>query len=243
VDPQELEAWYDTWTSFTWRGRVFVGIRAGDGRIEGRLCNGSLSWARANGLDVYGPDDVYGVFPMTEVSGLEGAATNLLDEWRAYQLGPSTATKAQSVFGRWLLAGLTTLPGDPGSEAELTALDALAAEFRMESDWLSALWSVVEDLIRDSFASAADEGVLTFSRELGLPLADRSSITPYDIASAVMVALGHPEMQMPDIPGPEFVRLCLHVAGKIARFRTPGRIELVIARTEEGMAGAGRPLA
>ena len=235
VSPQKLDHWYDVWTRFVWRERVFLALRIGADQVEGQLCNGSLSWARSNGLEICSPDHVYGRFPLAEISGLREVRTDLLAEWGARNLSPTPGPGSGTDFGRRLRDALAPESGEPD-------VDALVATWPGGSGPWIVLDYVLEALAVNAFSGPNDRGVLAFSRELGTALSANHPIEPIHVATTVSRALGNRNtetMPPPELPPVERLRTTLAICAKIGGFRGREHIDWLIWQGEAAAARAG----
>lgn len=232
VSPQKLDYWTDVWTRFTWRGQVFLALRVEDGHVEGQLCNGSLSWARANGLEVFSPDHVYGRFPLGEVSELREVQTDLLGEWNSRNLSATPGPGSGTEFGRRLRDALAPESGAPD-------VNALVSAWPGGSGPRTVLDYVLEALVAGAFSEPEDRGVLAFARELGGELAARHPIGPNHVAMTVSRALGDTGAP-PDIPPAERLRIDLAICAKIGGFRGREHVDWLIRQGEGAASRAGQ---
>jgi hypothetical protein len=233
VSPQKLDHWYDVWTRFVWRDRVFLALRFGDDQVEGQLCERSLSWARANGLEVCSRDHVYGRFPLAEVSGLREVRTDLSAEWGARNLSPTPGPGSGTDFGRRLRDALAPESGEPDVDAMVSVWPGGSGP-RIVLDYL------LEALVVTAFSGPDDRGVLAFSRELGTALAASHPIEPIHVAMTVSRALGDTEtMPPPELSPVERLRITLAICAKVGGFRGREHVDWLIRQGEGAAARAG----
>ena len=84
VEPDALEEWYRVRWLFTWRGEDFLVVKYADGVIDGAMQALDLVWARANGLDVYGREAVFGTFPVADIEDLREERVDILASFREH---------------------------------------------------------------------------------------------------------------------------------------------------------------
>ena len=233
VAPQKLDYWCDEWTRFVWRERTFLALRIEDGHVEGQLCDGSLSWARENGLEMFSPDHIYGRFPTSDVSRLRELRTDLLAEWDSRNMSATPGPSAATEFGRRLRDALAPESGEPD-------VDGLVSAWPGGTGPRAVLNYLLDALVANAFSGPDDRGILAFSRELGTALAASRPIGPIDVAMTLSRALGNTEqMPPPDLPPTEQLRITLAICAKIGGFRGREHVDWLIRQGEGAAARAG----
>jgi len=233
VAPQKLEYWSDVWSRFVWRDQTFLALRVEGGHVEGQLCGGSLSWARANGLEVFSPHHVYGRFPLPEVSGLREVRTDLLAEWDSRNMSATPGPSSGTEFGHRLREALAPESGEPD-------VDGLVSAWPGGPGPRAVLDYLLDALVTNAFSGPDDRGILAFSRELGTALAATRPIEPIDVAMTLSRALGNTEKMPPAaVPPIEQLRITLAICAKIGGFRGREHVDWLIRQGEGAAARSG----
>lgn len=83
VHPAQLEAWYRTSSTFTWKGGGFETVGIAQGKVTGRYRGSDRPFPALDELERVDKYEYLGLFPVGEVEDLVEDRVDLLAAWRA----------------------------------------------------------------------------------------------------------------------------------------------------------------